>query len=215
VSSAGESFVGPKALGTLLARLKRRQRAHSRKVKGSNNRRKSAQGLARLHDRITCVRTDGLHKITTHLTKRHGFLAIEDLNVAGMLKNHKLARHLADASFGEFRRQLEYNSSWRGVELVVVGRFFASSKTCSECGTVNDGLTLKDRTWTCGCGAVHDRDVNAAQNILVGGKRIRAAGVVASACGAESAGSGCKPATKLSARKQEVKHKSSILTTYA
>ncbi|MDN8078684.1 RNA-guided endonuclease TnpB family protein [Burkholderia multivorans] len=165
--SDGRVVEGPKALTTLLQRLRRLSRAHSRKVKGSNNRRKSARCLARLHWRIANVRNDALHKLSHHLTTEYGFIAIEDLNVAGMLKNGRLARHIADAGFGELRRQLEYKAAQRGVQLEVVNRWYPSSKTCSDCGSINEVLTLSDRFWVCmACGSTHDRDSNAAKNIL-------------------------------------------------
>ncbi|MBU9200046.1 transposase [Burkholderia multivorans] len=165
--SDGTVIEGPKALAGLLARLRRLSRAHSRKVKGSNNRKKSAQRLARLHWRIANVRNDALHKLTHHLTSEYGFIAIEDLNVKGMLANHRLARHIADAGFGEFRRQLSYKAALRGVQLHVLDRWYPSSKTCSSCGSLNEALTLSDRFWVCtACGTTHDRDANAAKNIL-------------------------------------------------
>lgn len=168
VLSDGQTYESPKALGALLARLRRLSKAHSRKLKGSSNRRKSAMKLAKLHLQIANIRSDAIHKMTTELTSRYGWIAIEDLNVSGMLGNDKLARHLADASFGEIRRQLDYKSKLRGGQLDTVGRFFASSKLCSACGHKHAELTLSERQWTCrACGAVHDRDFNAAKNILV------------------------------------------------
>lgn len=205
--STGEVVAGPKALGTLLGRLKRLSRAHSRKVKGSANRRRSAAQLARLHWRISCVRSDALHKLTDRLTRDYGWLAIEDLHVKGMMANRRLARHLADASFGEVRRQLAYKAEQRGVQLAVVDRWYPSSKACSGCGTVNDALTLADRRWICAaCGATHERDVNAAKNLLAESMRMMAPGAGVTGCGAEGAGPGLAPRTKLSALKQQVTH---------
>lgn len=167
VLSSGEHYDSPKALGTLLTKVRRLSKAHSRKVKGSSNRKKSAMKLARLHARISNIRQDVIHKMTTSITSNHGWIAIEDLNVAGMLANHKLARHLADASFGEIRRQLQYKAALRGSTVDTVGRFFASSKLCSACGHKHSELKLKHRTWVCSaCGTEHDRDLNAARNIL-------------------------------------------------
>lgn len=167
VLSSGEHYDSPKALGTLLTKVRRLSKAHSRKVKGSSNRKKSAMKLARLHARISNIRQDVIHKMTTSITSNHGWIAIEDLNVTGMLANHKLARHLADASFGEIRRQLQYKAALRGSTVDTVGRFFASSKLCSACGHKHSELKLKHRTWVCSaCGTEHDRDLNAARNIL-------------------------------------------------
>ena len=166
-SDASPPVEGPKALKTLLQRLRRLSRAHSRKAKASANRKKSAQRLARLHWRIACMRADALHKPTNRLTRDYAWVAIEDLNVCGMLGNSRLARHLADASFGEFRRQLTYKAAMREGTLVVVGRGYPSSKTCSGCGAVNTARTLSARHWTCTiCGVTHDRDKNAARNFL-------------------------------------------------
>lgn len=197
VLSDGTVEAGPKALDALLARLRRLSRAHSRKQKGSANRRKSAQRLARLHWRIECRRNDALHKLTDRLTRDYSRIAVEDLNVRGMMANSRIARHIADACFGEFRRQLEYKAAQRGVTVVVVDRWFPSSKMCSACGAIKTDLTLADRRWTCAdCGAEHDRDLNAAKNIL-------AASYAVSACRAEGAGSGRKIGTKPAAVKQE------------
>jgi putative transposase len=207
VLSTGESFNGPKALGTLLARMRLLSRAHSRKAKGSKNRVKSARRLAKLHWRITCVRQDAMHKLTNRLCNDYGWIAIEDLNVKGMMANHRLARHLTDASFGELRRQLTYKAEQRGVHLAVVDRWFPSSKTCSACGEVHEALTLAERVWSCtACGVAHDRDVNAARNILAQSIKdsILADGASATACGAKGPGSKRKLRVKPVALKQEV-----------
>jgi putative transposase len=219
VLSTGESIEGPKALEGLISRLRRLSRAHSRKVKGSANRKKSAQRLARLHWRIANVRSDALHKLTHRLTRDYAWVAIEDLNVAGMLRNRCLARRLADAAFGEFRRQLTYKSAQRGVQLAVVDRFYPSSKTCSACGAVNRALALAERSWTCpACGERHQRDHNAAVNILA--ESIRAAqldipeesdqataGAAGIACGEEGADAHRKMCVKPASMKQEVQAK--------
>ncbi|MCC5612041.1 transposase, partial [Nostoc sp. CHAB 5834] len=197
VLSTGEPEKGPKALRTLLGRLKRLSKAHSRKVKGSANRRKSAQALARLHWRISCVRNDALHKLSHRLTRDYAWIAIEDLNVKGMMANRHLALSLADASFGELRRQLTYKAAQRGVHLAVVDRWYPSSKSCSACGAVNEALTLGTRVWVCtACGATHDRDHNAAKNILAQSLRdaapvneeSKAPGAGVLACGEGSSG---------------------------
>ena len=217
LSDGSTPVPGIKALGVLLARLRRLSRAHSRKQKGSANRKKSAQRLARLHWHIACVRADALHKLSDRLTRNYAWIAIEDLNVKGMLSNRRLARHIADAGFGELRRQLTYKAAQRGVQLVVVDRWFASSKTCSHCEAINDALTLSDRTWTCtGCGTAHERDENAAKNILKESLRMfekRTPGAGASACGAE--GTGGLATVKPAAAKQEVKHNQATWPLYA
>ncbi len=164
--STGEKIAGPKPHTALLKRLRRLSRSLSRKQNGSANRRKAAAKLARLHARIANIRADALHKLTTSLTRRFHTIVIEDVNVRGMVKNRRLARSIADMSFAEFRRQLEYKAAMRGGRIIVADRFYPSSKTCSACGHVLDALPLSVRQWTCpACGAPHDRDVNAARNL--------------------------------------------------
>jgi putative transposase len=161
-------FDNPGALKNQLKKLKKLQRAHARKQKGSKNRKKSQQKLAKLHARIAHIRKDSTHKLTSYLCKNHAVVAIEDLYVAGMLKNHHLAQAISDASFGEIRRQLTYKALWYGTRLVVIERFAPSSKTCSSCGWVNPDLDLSERVFVClDCGYFADRDYNAAKNILV------------------------------------------------
>lgn len=161
-----EYINSPKPLGKRLKRLKRLSRCHSRKQKGSNNRRKSTMRLARLHRHIRNTRKDFLTKLTTSLAKTKSAIVIEDLNVGGMVRNHCLARSIADSGWGEFRRMLAYKVKWHGSQLVVIDRFAPSSKTCSECGAVNESLALSDRKWVCmSCGVLHERDENAAKNI--------------------------------------------------
>jgi len=167
VTSEEEIFPNPKALSSRLRKLKRLSRQLSRKKKGSKNREKAKLRLARLYLRIRNIRQDTLHKLTTHLTKNHSRIVIEDLNVSGMMKNKRIARAIADVGFYEFRRQLEYKSSWYGSEVVVVDRFFPSSKRCSRCGHIKTELSLSERTYICEeCGLVIDRDQNAANNLL-------------------------------------------------
>jgi putative transposase len=162
---SGEKLPGPKALHADLERLQRLSRWHSRKKKGSNNRRKSAMRLARLHARISNVRKDWLHQTTTRLVRKFSVIGIEDLNVRGMMANQKLARNIGDIGFHEFRRQLEYKAMLYGADLVTASRWFPSSKICSECGLIAEELPLSTREWTCKCGAFHDRDINAARNL--------------------------------------------------
>jgi putative transposase len=157
---------GPKALRASLRKLRRASRAHSRKAKGSANRRKHAVGLARIHARVASVRADALHKATTALARQYQTVVIEDLNVAGMTRNRRLARAIADQGFGRARRMLSYKTTWNGGALVISDRWFPSSKTCSGCGAVKAKLPLSERTYRCGCGLVLDRDVNAARNLL-------------------------------------------------
>ncbi|RIV21380.1 transposase [Fibrisoma montanum] len=164
--STGETIANPRHLSKSLKALRRASRQHSKKKKGGKNREKSRKKLARIHERVTNQRTDFLHKVTTRLVRENQTVCIEDLNVAGMGKNHKLARHIKDAGFGTFRRMLEYKAGWYGVNVLVIDRFAPSSKQCS-CGHKNDALTLKDRVWTCvSCGTTHDRDQLAAKNIV-------------------------------------------------
>ena len=198
--STGETIPGPKAHKALLVRLQRLSRSASRKVKGSSNRRKARAKLARLHARIAAIRSDALHKLTTGLTRRFHTIGIEDLNVRGMVKNSHLARSVADMGFFEFRRQLEYKTAMRGGEVVVANRWFASSKTCSDCGHKLNDLPLSVREWTCpACGTDHDRDVNAARNL----QNMAVSSTVA-ACGEEGSGLRRKTKTKPASMKQEV-----------
>lgn len=181
ISSNGtvEKVEGPKALRRLLPKLQRLQRVVSRRVKGSNRRAKAELAVARLHYRIRCIRNGALHKLTTNLVHRFTAIGIEDLHVAGMVRNRRLARSLADQAFGEFRRQLTYKAETAGTTLVVADRFFPSTKTCRSCRHVIDKLELSARTWTCPrCGNCHDRDSNAAGNLedLAAGLAVTARG---------------------------------------
>jgi putative transposase len=165
--SDGITFDNPKALKSQLKKLKRLQRAHSRKQKGSKNKEKSRRKLAVLHARIANIRKDAIHKFTTNVCKNHAYVAIEDLHVAGMLKNHHLAQAISDASMGEIRRQLTYKAARFGTRVVVIDRFYPSSKTCSVCGYVLETLDLNVRVWQCpNCHSLHQRDLNAAKTIL-------------------------------------------------
>jgi putative transposase len=158
---------GPKPLKAALRKLRRAGREHSRKQHGSANKRTSAARLARLHARVANVRADALHKVTTDLARRYETVVIEDLNVAGMTRNRRLARAISDQGFGRARRILEYKTGWNGGRVILAGRFYPSSKTCSACGTVKAKLSLAERTFRCEhCGLVLDRDVNAACNLL-------------------------------------------------
>lgn len=174
--STGEKIANPKHERKDRAKLARAQRELSRKAKGSNNREKARRKVARVHARITDRRRDFLHKLTTRLVRENQTVVIEDLTVRNLAKNHSLARAISDASWTELRSMLEYKCAWYGRELVVVDRWFPSSKLCGACGTVAASLPLNVREWTCDCGTLHDRDINAARNI-------KAAGLAVSACG--------------------------------
>lgn len=202
--SNGEKIDSPKPLKKALRRLKRLSRQHSRKQEGSNNRRKSARKLAKLHARIAHVRQDFLHKTTTDLVRRFGLIGIENLHVRGMMANPKRARAIADIGFYEFRRQLEYKAALSGGTIVVVDRWFPSSKTCSVCGVVAESMPLSVRNWTCvHCDADHDRDINAAKNIQRNALAT-ASWAERQACGEEGADRSRKTSVKPASVKQEI-----------
>lgn len=166
VTSDGQKSGNPRNLRRYQRRLKLAQRRLSRKRKGSNRWRRQKRRVARIHARIGGARQDFLHKQTTALVRENGTIAIEDLNVKGLSRT-RLAKSMSDAALGEFRRQLEYKCQWHGRVLLVADRFAPTSKTCSSCGTVKAEMPLQIRDWNCSdCGAVHDRDVNAAVNVL-------------------------------------------------
>ena len=168
--SDGTTIRNPRALDSNLRRLKRAQRSLSRKAKGSNRRRKARERVARLHARVADLRSDALNKTTTMLARTYTDISIEDLNMAGMVRNHRLARSVEDAAFAQFRRQLEYKTARTGARLHVIDRWYPSSKTCSDCGTVKAKLSLSERVYHCEkCGLAIDRDLNAAINIQVAG----------------------------------------------
>jgi len=197
--STEEKFAGPKALRTLLERLRRLSRSVSRKVKGSRNRARARLKLARLHEKIVNIRHDSLHKLSNSITRRFHTIGIENLNVKGMMANSRLARAIADMGFHELRRQLEYKSAWRGGQVVIVDRWFPSSKLCSCCGHKREALDLRTRKWICsGCGKQHDRDVNAAINL-----RNMAVSSTVSACGGEGASHVPERVAKPAPMKQE------------
>jgi putative transposase len=152
--------------------LTKNQKHLSRKTKGSKRYEKQRIKVAKIHEKITNSRMDLIHKITLNLVNQFDTIYLEDLNVKGMMKNHKLAKAIGDVSWGKFIDVLTYKAEWNDKEIIHIDRFFPSSKTCSKCGWINNSLTLKDRTWTCKeCGEVLDRDVNAAINILNEGCR--------------------------------------------
>lgn len=201
--STGDTIEGPKALTRMLGKLRRLSRALSRKVKGSANRAKAKLKLARLHERITHLRCEGLHQLTSSLARRFHTIGIEDLNIKGMLRNRKLARSIADMGWSEFRRQLVYKAAWHGGQVIMVDRWYPSSKTCSSCGHVLEALALAQRTWTCpDCGVAHDRDVNAAVNLMH-----MAVSSTVTACGGKGAGLAHKHQAKPVPMKQETNGK--------
>lgn len=165
VTSDGVFYENPKNLRNGMDRIKRLQRAVSRKQKGSANRKKAVEKLAKEYRKVNNKRSDAIHNLTTELTRTKSVLSIENLNVSGMTKNHHLSQAVSDASFAEIRRQLEYKSTWNGSEVYLVDRFYASSKTCSKCGVIHDDLKLSDRKMKCECGLEIDRDLNAAINL--------------------------------------------------
>jgi len=167
ITSDGKFYAPNRYLQNSLDRLRCLQRRASRKKKGSNSKKKAALKSARINEKITNQRTDHIHKITTQLVRdsQAETFVIEDLNLVGMVQNRSLSRVISDASFGEFFRQMKYKCEWYGKNLIVIDRFAPSSKRCSECGEINNELTLSDREWGCSCGAHHDRDLNAAKNI--------------------------------------------------
>lgn len=184
--SNGEQEENPKAYRRFKRKLKIAQRVVSKRHdedkktdEQSKNYYKAKKKVAKLHYRISCIRKDTIHKLTTDLAKNHSLIGIEDLNVRGMMKNHKMAGGIQDGGFYEFRRQLEYKAKWYGSELVVIDRYFASSKTCSCCGSVKKDLKLSERIYNCeNCGLSIGRDINAAINI-----EHEAVSYIASACG--------------------------------
>ncbi|MFH8383947.1 RNA-guided endonuclease InsQ/TnpB family protein [Kitasatospora sp. NPDC018058] len=162
-----EEIHAPKPLKAALRALKRANRKLSGSKEGSKNRDKAVRRVGRLHLRVADRRKDFLHKTTTRLTRTKSAIAVETLHVKGMVKNRRLSRAVSDAGFGEFVRQLEYKARWYGSRIWKADRWFPSSKRCGHCHRVNRSLALADRTWVCaGCGTVHDRDDNAAGNLL-------------------------------------------------
>ena len=196
--STGEKIANPRHERRDRARLAKAQRELSRKAAGSNNRAKARKKVARVHAKIAGRRRDHLHKLTTRLVRENQTLVIEDLTVRTMVRNRKLARAISDAAWAEFRSLLEYKAAWYGREVIAVDRFFPSSRLCSACGTLAQSMPLHVRTWTCdSCGTTHDRDVNAAKNLL-------AAGLAVTVCGA-----GVRPQRKTPGGQSATKQKPS------
>ena len=184
VTSDGKKIPNPRSLARRERSLARYQRRLARCQKGSANRAKAKAKVARAHRKVRASRADFLHRTSTRLVRDHDVIVIEDLAVQNMVRNHSLAKAISDSGWGTFRRMLEYKAARAGRRLIVTGRFYPSSKTCSACGHLLAELALSTRAWQCpSCGTRHDRDVNAAKNIL-------AAGLAVTACGADVRHSG-------------------------
>ncbi|MBT2527611.1 transposase [Streptomyces sp. ISL-99] len=175
--STGEKITNPRHERRDRARLAKAQRVLAKKEKGSRNRDKARLKAAKIHARIADRRRDFLHQLTTRLVRENQTIVIEDLTVRNMVKNRSLARAISDAAWTDMRSMLEYKCAWYGRNLVAIDRWFPSTRLCSACGTIREKLPLNLRAWTCDCGTTHDRDINAACNIL-------AAGLAVTACGA-------------------------------
>ena len=173
ITSDNKKFKNNRYTKKYARKLKKAQQHLSRKQKGSNGFEKQKLKVAKIHEKIVSCRLDTLHKVSKELVESYDLISVEDLNVKGMIKNHKLSKHIADASWGNFVTLLQYKCDWYGKELVKVNRFYPSSKTCGDCGWINQDLKLSDREWACtSCGVVHDRDANASRNILKEGLKI-------------------------------------------
>jgi putative transposase len=179
VTSDGKKYKNNRYTKTYARKLKINQQHLSRKSKDSKKYKQQKLKIARIHKKITNSRMDNLHKVSTELIKQYDIIVLEDLNVKGMIKNHKLSKHIADASWGKFVELLTYKALWNEKEVIKVDRFFPSSKTCGCCGYINQNLKLDMRTWTCpSCHTELDRDLNAANNILKEGYKNISAGTV-------------------------------------
>ena len=172
VLSTGLKIKNHRFLKQYERKLKLNQKHLSRKTKGSKRYQKQRLKVARIHEKISNSRMDQIHKVSLDLIRNFDTIYVEDLNVSGMMKNHKLAKSIGDVSWGKFINTLTYKAEWNDKKVVEVGRFFPSSKTCNSCGWINNQLKLQDRNWTCRCGVVVDRDINAAKNILNEGLRL-------------------------------------------
>jgi putative transposase len=171
VTSDGAEIHSPKPLSKYLRNLKKAQKALSRKKKGSANRAKAALSVVRIHNKVANIRRDFLHKCSTKIIRENQTVVVENLAVVNMVKNRSLAKSIYDMGWSEFVRQLKYKADWYGREFVQIGRFYPSSKLCSGCGHKLKELLLSTREWACPeCGEVHDRDHNAAKNILAAGQ---------------------------------------------
>jgi putative transposase len=191
VTSDGEKIAGPRALAKRERNLARYQRRMARRQRGSTNRAKAKAKLARAHRKVAASRADFLHRTSTRLVRDHDVIVIEDLNVRGMVRNRRLAKAISDSGWGAFRQMIAYKAATYGRHLVVIDRWYPSSKTCSTCGHLLAELALSTRHWTCpGCGTRHDRDINAAKNILAAGLAVARHTVPGDACGGDVRHSG-------------------------
>lgn len=177
ITSEGQKFDNPKFLKSLLKEIKKHQKHLSRKEKGSKRKERQRLKVARLHEKITNSRSNLQHQISSYLVKNYDVIALESLNVKGMMANHKLAQAISDVAWSSFVSKLEYKAEWYGKEVIRIETFFPSSKTCSCCNHVRTKLALSERKWTCPkCNTKHDRDINAAKNILQRGITIKSSG---------------------------------------
>jgi putative transposase len=177
ITSDGYNYKNNRYTKTYQTKLKKAQQHLSRKKKGSNRYKEQKLKAARIHKKITNSRLDNLHKVSTELIKKYDTIILEDLNIKGMIKNHKLAKHIADVSWSKFITLLTYKAEWNDKQIVKIDRFFPSSKTCNCCGYINQNLKLDVREWTCpSCNTKLDRDLNASKNILNEGYKIISSG---------------------------------------
>jgi putative transposase len=186
ITSEGKRYCNPKYTKKYEVKLARKQRILSRKEKRSKGRDKARLSIAKVHEKITNSRNDMQHKVSSKLVKDYDLIAIEDLNVKGMVKNHKLAKAISDVAWSGFVSKLKYKAQWNGKKVIVIDRFYPSSKTCSCCDHIKESLSLDERTWTCSkCNTIHDRDVNASKNILRRALAIQSTGTVDNRNGAK------------------------------
>jgi putative transposase len=177
ITSDGRKYKNNRYTKTYERKLKVAQQHLSRKIKNSNRYNKQRLKVANIHKKISNSRIDNLHKVSTELIKKYDTIILEDLNIKGMIKNHKLSKHIADASWGKFVELLTYKAKWNNKNIINIDRFFPSSKTCNKCGYINQDLNLSVREWTCNaCHSHHDRDINASINILKEGIKIISSG---------------------------------------
>jgi putative transposase len=182
ITSDGSKFDNPKHVAKAQKNLKRKQQKLSRKVKGSNSRNKARLLVAKAHERVANARKDYLHKLSRRLVDENQVIAVEDLHVKGMMRNHCLAKSIGDAGWGAFTTMLKYKAEKAGKGYIEVNRFFPSSKACSSCLHVQKSMPLNIRMWTCDkCGEIHDRDINASKNIRNEARRMIAAGIAGTA----------------------------------
>lgn len=177
ITSDGQRYCNPKYTKKYEIKLTKKQRILSRKQKGSNRQNKARKKVASVYEKITNSRNDMQHQVSISLVRGYDLIAIEDLNVKGMVKNHHLSKAISDVAWSSFITKLKYKAHWYGKELIVIDRFYPSSKTCSCCDHVKETLSLDERTWTCSkCNTIHDRDVNASKNILRRALSIKSSG---------------------------------------